>query len=160
VDPTQWDVPFPVIVAAMFVIVFLRAGATYLLGRAAAAGAERTRIVRMMRSPGYRRATRLTNEYGAPLVAFSFLTVGFQTLANLAAGATRMPLHRYLPALLVGGVMWALLYSAIGVVGVDLLGRLFEYSPLLAVGVLAAVVGGYAGFIAWQSRRHLQDVKD
>jgi hypothetical protein len=26
--------------------------------------------------------------------------------------------------------------------------------------VLAAVVGGYAGFIAWQSRRHLQDVKD
>jgi len=157
VDPTQWDVPFPVIVAAMFLIVFLRAGATYLLGRAAAAGAERTRIATLMESPGYRRATRLTHEYGAPLVAVSFLTIGFQTLVNLAAGATRMPLHRYLPALLVGGVMWALLYSAIGIVGVDLLGRLFEYSPPLAVGALAAIVGGYAGFIAWKSRRHLQD---
>lgn len=154
-DPTQWDVPFPVMVAMMFVIVFFRAGATYLLGRAAAAGAERTRIARMMDAPGYRRATRLIGEYGSPLVAVSFLTVGFQTLANLAAGATRMPLPRYLPALLVGGVMWALLYSAVGLVGVDLFGRLFDYSPVLAIGSLTALIGGYAGFVVWKTRRHL-----
>jgi len=97
-DPTQWDVPFPVIVGAMFVIVFCRAGATYLLGRAAASGASRTRIAALMESERYRRATQRVNEYGAPLVAFSFLTIGFQTLANLAAGATRMPPSRYLPA--------------------------------------------------------------
>lgn len=153
-DPTQWDVPFPLIVGAMFVIVFCRAGATYWLGRAAAAGAARTRVAKLMSSPGYLRATQRINDYGAPLVAFSFLTIGFQTLANLAAGASRMPLHRYLPALVAGGVMWALLYSAIGVVGVDLVGRLFAYSPLLAVLVLAALIGGYAGFVVWQSRRH------
>ncbi len=153
-DPTQWDVPFPVIVGAMFVIVFCRAGGTYLLGRAAAAGASRTpRIARMMASERYQRATRRVNEYGAPLVALSFLTVGFQTLANLAAGAIRMPASRYLPALVVGGVLWALLYSAIGVAGVDLFGRLFSYSPALAIVALVAVVGGYAGFITWHVRR-------
>lgn len=35
------------------------------------------------------------------MVALSFLTVGFQTLVNLAAGAARMPLRRYLPAMVV-----------------------------------------------------------
>lgn len=153
-DPTQWDVPFPVIVGAMFVIVFCRAGATFLLGRAAAAGASRSpRIARMMAGERYQRATRRVNDYGAPVVALSFLTVGFQTLANLAAGASRMSAARYLPALVVGGVLWALLYSAIGVAGVDLLGRLFEISPLLAIGTAVAVVGAYAGFISWHIRR-------
>lgn len=153
-DPTQWDVPFPVIVGAMFVIVFCRAGATYLLGRAAAAGASRSpRISRMMSGEHYQRATRRVNDYGAPVVALSFLTVGFQTLANLAAGASRMSAGRYLPALVVGGVLWALLYSAIGVAGVDLFGRLFALSPLLAVGVGVALAAGYAVFISWHIRR-------
>ncbi len=156
-DPTQWDVPFPVIVGAMFVIVFCRAGGTYLLGRAAAAGASRRpRIAKLMAGERYQRATRRVSEYGAPLVAFSFLTVGFQTLANLAAGALRMPPARYLPALIVGGVLWALLYSAIGVAGVDLFGRLFRHSPVLAICALVAVVGGYAGFITWHVRRRAQ----
>lgn len=153
-DPTQWDVPFPVIVAAMFVIVFCRAGGTYLLGRAAAAGASRSpRVARMMSGERYQRATRRIGEYGAPLVALSFLTVGFQTVANLAAGAIRMPPARYLPALVVGGVLWALLYSAIGVVGVDLFGRLFAFSPALAIGGLIALLVGYAGFVTWHVRR-------
>ena len=153
-DPTQWDVPFPVIVGAMFVIVFCRAGGTYLLGRAAAAGASRSdRIARMMAGERYQRATRRVNDYGAPVVAVSFLTIGFQTLANLAAGASRMSAARYLPALVVGGVMWALLYSAIGVAGVDLFGRLFDRSPWLAIGVGIALIGGYAGFITWHVRR-------
>lgn len=153
-DPTQWDVPFPVIVGAMFVIVFCRAGGTYLLGRAAARGAGRSAtIAKLMASERYLRATRRVNDYGAPIVAVSFLTVGFQTLANLAAGASRMSPARYLPALAVGGVMWALLYSAIGVAGVDLFGRLFERSPWLAIGVGVALLGGYAGFITWRLRR-------
>ncbi len=152
-DPTQWDVPFPVIVAAMFGIVFCRAGATYWLGRLAAAGAHRTRLAKMMDTPGYARVTQRINDYGAPVVAVSFLTVGFQTMANLAAGATRMPLTRYLPALAVGGVLWALLYSAIGVIGVDLVGQLYAYSPVLAIGIVALVVGGYATFIVLRARR-------
>jgi membrane protein DedA with SNARE-associated domain len=47
----------------------------------------------------------------------SFLTVGFQTLINLAAGVTRMSLRHYLPAVVVGSVMWAFVYATIGFVG-------------------------------------------
>lgn len=154
VDPTQWELPFPIIVGAMFVIVFCRAGATYLLGRAMASGASRRpRLAKLMAGSRYQRATQQINDYGAPVVALSFLTIGFQTLANLAAGASRMSASRYLPALVVGGVLWALLYSAIGVAGVDLFGRLFDFSPALAIGVFVVLIGGYAGFIAWHARR-------
>ena len=156
-DPTQWDVPFPFIVAAMFVIVFLRAGATYWLGRLASAGAHRTRLARMMDSPRYLKAIRSVNEYGAPIVAVSFVTVGFQTLANLAAGASRMPLPRYLPALVLGGLAWALIYSTIGMIGFDLVGRLYAYSPGLALGGLAALIGAYVAFIVWRARRAVRD---
>lgn len=159
-DPTQWNVPFPVIVAALFVIVCCRAGGTYWLGRLASEGARRTRLARLMESPRYQHATTRVNEYGAPIVAVSFLTIGFQTLANLAAGASRMPLARYLPALAVGGVMWALMYATIGVVGVDVIGRLYDFSPPLAIVILAAVIGGYIWFVVRQARRHARQTAD
>ncbi len=156
-DPTKWDVPFPVIFAAMFVIVFCRAGATYWVGRLAAAGAHRTRLARLMESPRYLKAIRMVNDYGAPIVAVSFITVGFQTLANLAAGGTQMPLPRYLPALVVGGLAWAGIYSTIGFIGFELIGRLYNYSPGLAIAALVALVGGYVCFIVWRARRPVRD---
>ncbi len=101
-DPTTWDAPFPIVVAALFVIVMARANATYWVGRLSAAGARRTRVARWMDADGYRRAVDRINRWGAPAVSASFLTIGVQTLVNLAAGGTRMPLIRYLPATIVG----------------------------------------------------------
>ncbi|MEA5054817.1 MAG: VTT domain-containing protein, partial [Propionicimonas sp.] len=133
----------------MFVIVFCRAGGTYWLGRLAAAGVRHTRIARLLDGAAYQTAARRINAYGAPVVALSFLTIGFQTVANFTAGATLMPLTRYLPALAVGGLAWALLYSTLGTVGVNLLGRLWDVSPGLAIGVGAAIVAGRVGFARW-----------
>ena len=62
------------------------------------------------------RASRIVNKWGAPVVAFSFLTIGFQTACNAAAGLTGMPLRRYLPALAVGGFAWAIIYATVGLV--------------------------------------------
>ena len=92
------------------------------------------------------------------MVALSFLTIGFQTLANLAAGATGMKLRHYLPAVTVGGTAWALLYATLGTVGVDLIGRLWGYSPVLAVVVLALAVAAIAGYVIVQARRRPQVV--
>lgn len=151
-DPTQWDAPFPLIVSALFCIVLLRTNATYWVGRLVAGGAHRTRAARLMDSPGYQRAVERVNRWGAPAVSVSFLTIGVQTLVNLAAGATRMPLVRYIPATIVGSVAWAFLYGSVGFVGLEALGLLWEHSPVLAIaaGVLAA--GGLAWFIARQVR--------
>ncbi|MFZ0530658.1 MAG: VTT domain-containing protein [Propionicimonas sp.] len=152
-DPTQWNVPYPLVVSALFVIVMVRANGTYWLGRLASAGARHTRLARLMDSPGYLRATRRIDAYGAPVVTFSFLTVGFQTVANLAAGATRMSLRHYFPAVAVGSVVWAFLYATLGTVGVDLLGELYHYSPVLAIGLAVGVVAVTAAAVIWQSRR-------
>ncbi len=152
-DPTTWNVPFPVVFAALFVIVMLRANGTFWLGRVSAAGARRTRLAGLLESPGYLRAAERIDRFGAPVIALSFLTIGFQTLANLAAGATGMKLRHYLPAVSVGCVLWALLYGTLGTVGVDLFGRLYQSSPPLAIGLLAAVSLAIAGYVVWQLRK-------
>ena len=75
-------------------IVMLRANATYWLGRGAEAGAEHTRLRRLLRSPRFARVQAGVARWGAPVVTLSFLTIGIQTLVNLAAGVTKMPLRR------------------------------------------------------------------
>ena len=121
--------PYPVAVVVLFVIVLLRAGGTYALGRAAGAGAQRTRLARLMARRGFARVQELVARWGAPVVALSFLTVGMQTLVNLAAGLTRMPLRRYVPALVIGSIIWALLYATVGFVTFAAWRRLYAISP-------------------------------
>ena len=146
--------PFPLAVGALFVIVLLRAGGTYALGRAARSGAGRNaRVQLLLDSPRFLRAQQLVARWGAPIVVVSFLTVGFQTLANLAAGVGRMPLRRYLPALALGGLLWALLYATVGLLTWAALSHLYAVSPVAAtVGVLV-LLAGLVGYVVWQVRR-------
>jgi membrane protein DedA with SNARE-associated domain len=152
-DPTQWNAPFPVIVAALFVIVMFRANATFWLGRLGSAGIRRTRMAKLMDSPGYVRASERIDSYGPPVITLSFLTIGFQTLANLAAGATGMKLRHYLPAVAIGAVAWALLYATLGTVGADLLGRLYQFSPALAISSFVVAAAAIAIYVVFQFRR-------
>lgn len=145
--------PYPLTVAGLFVIVFLRAGATYAVGRAIQAGARRTRSSRWLASPSFARARRLLDRWGAPVVAASFLTVGLQTVVNLAAGVGQMPLRRYGPALVVGSVLWAFLYATVGFASLAAWRRLYALSPVGAIVVLTILATGLAGYIIWQVRR-------
>ena len=156
-DPTQWDAPYPLIITALFVIVLTRTNATYWAGRLVARGASRTRASRWMGTPGYRRAAARLNDWGAPVVALSFLTIGAQTLINLAAGANRMPLLRYIPATVVGSIAWAFLYGSVGFVGFEALTLLWEHSPVVAIGAGLVALGGLAWFVVWQVRRGRAD---
>ena len=130
------DWPYPVAVAALFVVVLLRAGGTYAIGRAAQAGARRTRLSRAMSLPRFAR---------------------IQTLVNLAAGALRMPFRRYLPALIVGSIIWAFLYATVGFVTFAAWRRMYELSPPAAVLSLVALLAGLAGYIIWQVRHRHDD---
>jgi membrane protein DedA with SNARE-associated domain len=149
--------PYPLTLVTLFVVVLLRAGATYALGRGAHAGADRTRLARLVRRPGFRRAERLVARWGAPVVTASFLTVGVQTLVNLAAGLARMPLRRYLPALLVGGALWAVLYATVASAGLAAWQRLWELSPVAAIVVVVALLLTLAGYVTWQVRRRSEE---
>ena len=133
-DPTTWQAPFAVVVGALFVIVMLRANATYWLGRAIVAGTGRSRWARVLNSRPYAVGAGWINRWGAPAVALSFLTVGVQTMVNLSAGVARMPLRRYLPSVAVGSVVWAFLYGTVGFAGFIAVKRLWELNPAITVG--------------------------
>lgn len=113
--PENW--PVAALFVFLFGLAFTRAGATYALARGAReVGDRRTTL---LDRPGVARAERTVRKYGAPAVSLCFLTVGIQTAVHLAAGSLRMPLRRYLPALALGALVWATLYSTIGFALVD-----------------------------------------
>lgn len=138
----DWVESLPLLQAMgfLYVVIWLRAGSTYALGRGARRVARRGRIAAFLESPRVERATEIVNRWGAPVVALSFLTVGFQTAVNAAAGLTGMPLKRYLPALAIGGAAWAFIYATIGLVAFAAWLELFLRSPWAAVAVLALIV--------------------
>ncbi|MFE2018944.1 DedA family protein [Streptomyces sp. NPDC059499] len=138
---------------ALYVIVLLRAGGTFAVGWLAGAGARRSRFAGRMSSARFRRAERAIQRWGAPVVAVSFLTVGFQTAANFLAGNMRMPLPRYLPALFVGGAAWALIYATAGLGVLEVLGRLFAERTVLGVSGVAVLALAVGGVVAYRSRR-------
>ena len=138
----DWVQSLPLLpaIAFLYVVIWARAGGTYLVGRGARKAANRGRVKKLLESTSVQRATELVNRWGAWVVALSFLTVGFQTAANAAAGLTAMPARRYLPALAVGGLAWAIIYATVGLVAVAGWFELFLVSPAGAVAVLALLV--------------------
>ena len=144
--------PYPVAVATLFAVVLLRAGATYALGRAAQSGARRTRVARLMARPGFARVQDLVSEWGAPLVTASFLTVGIQTLVNLVAGMTQMPLRRYLPALVLGSLLWGFLYATVGFATFSAWRELYARYPAATAGLTVVLVGALVAYVLHKVR--------
>lgn len=137
----------------LYVIVLLRAGGTFAVGWLAGAGARRSRFAERIPAAKFRRVETAIQRWGAPVVAVSFLTIGFQTAANFLAGSMRMPLSRYLPALFVGGACWALLYATAGVGILEMLGKLFAEHTALGVGGVVALVLAVCGWVVYRHRK-------
>ncbi len=146
------DSPFGITFAALFGIVFLRAQGTYWIGRAVTAGLLHTRVAARMTSPRMTRAIEALNRWGLPVVTVSFLTVGFQTVVNAAAGLIRMPWLRYTLAMLVGCAAWAAIYATVGIAAFEASLALAARSPWALIGVLAIVLGVVIAVIAVRGR--------
>lgn len=146
--------PFWVVYLGLFAIVLVRAQATYWLGRAVGAGVHRSAIARRLGSR-LTRAERLVGRYGPPAVTVSFVTVGLQTAMNLVAGTMRMRFARYLPAMIIGSLVWALLYSLGGLAVLAAWWRLFTASPVVAVTVAVLLAAAVAALVLGRrARRH------
>jgi membrane protein DedA with SNARE-associated domain len=148
INPSNWDLPFAGVWLALYCIVLLRAGGTYAVGRFVRGGMTRfSGVRRTLDSERYRKAEARLNGWGPPVVALSFLTIGLQTLMNLAAGTTRMPLIRYLPALAIGGAAWATIYSTVGFIGFEALAFAYSRAPVLTVALVIAFLGLLAAMV-------------
>ncbi len=127
----------------LLVLVMLRAGATYALGRGIRGLVDRR--TQMTHRPSVIRAERLIERYGAGVVVLCFLTIGVQTAVNAAAGSLRMPMRRYLPALFVGGLIWATVYVSVGLAAIE---AIWGGRGWLLVVVLAGV-GSVSWLVHW-----------
>lgn len=108
------DAPFGWAYLFLFLLAMARANTTYWIGRGVVSGVSHSRFERFLEGPIYLRARRFVARWGILAVPLSFLTVGIQTAVNASAGMSRMPLSRYLPAVVVGCLLWALIYATVG----------------------------------------------
>jgi len=133
--------PIEVALAFMWVVGIVRTSIVYALGALAAEGGARLdRIRKAMDSPLYRKARRLINRWGVIAVPLCFLTVGLQTAVIITTGFTKMPLRRWVPAMLVGTFMWACIYTTIGFAILAALGLEPWMFPLALALVITALV--------------------
>ncbi|GAA1995449.1 membrane protein DedA with SNARE-associated domain [Nakamurella flavida] len=146
--------PLPLVFAVLLAIVLARAQLTYWLGRGALVGLSR-RFPTLLTGPRTTRATALIRRFGAPVVTVSFLTIGFQTVANAAAGLVRMPFGRYCLAMVPGCIAWAALYATVGLAVVQTAVALAATSPWAVAGVAVAVLAvlGVLGLRRTRRRR-------
>ena len=133
--------PIEVALAFMWVVGIVRTSTVYALGALAAEGGARLdRIRKAMDSPLYRKARRLINRWGVIAVPLCFLTVGLQTAVIITTGFTKMPLRRWVPAMLVGTFMWACIYTTIGFAILAALGLEPWMFPLALAIVITVLV--------------------
>ena len=133
--------PIEVALAFMWVVGIVRTSIVYALGALAAEGGARLdRIRKAMDSPLYRKARRLINRWGVIAVPLCFLTVGLQTAVIITTGFTKMPLRRWVPAMLLGTFIWACVYTTIGFAILAALGLEPWMFPLALAIVITVMV--------------------
>lgn len=140
--------PVWAVFATFWVIAMLRSNATFWAGRGLRAGGGRTGLASHLDRPAVVRTEAFVDRWGAPVVALSFLTVGVQTLINAAAGALRMPLRHYVPATVVGSLLWATLYTSVGLALWEAITGGAWWWLLVVLAVVALVLGA----TRWLSR--------
>ena len=139
----EWfnTLPFEVALLFMWVVGIVRTSIVYALGALAAEGGARLdRIRKAMDSPLYRKARRLINRWGVIAVPLCFLTVGLQTAVIITTGFTKMPLRRWVPAMLLGTFIWACIYTTIGFAILAALGLEPWMFPLALAIVITVMV--------------------
>ena len=147
------DKPFAITFGVLFLIVLLRGQGTYWIGRGVTAGVLHTRWAGKITGPRTTKAIAALNRWGLPLVSVSFLTIGFQTMVNAAAGLIRMPWIRYTVAMVIGCVAWALVYATIGFAAVEASIALAARSPWALVAVVGLLVAGVVVVIIVRRRK-------
>ena len=126
----------------MWIVGIVRTSLVYWVAALAAKGSARLhRIREAMERPLYRKARAFINRWGVIAVPLCFLTVGLQTAVIITTGFTKMPLRRWVPAMLAGTFMWACIYTSFGFALLAALGlEPWMFPVALAVVVTVLVV--------------------
>ncbi|MDO5619164.1 DedA family protein [Kocuria sp.] len=152
-----WIESLPLLWAVLFfwMVGIVRTSIVFGLGRAAAEGSRRSVrwVQRIIESPVYLRAAAFVNRWGVLAVPVCFLTIGFQTAVILTTAITRMPLMRWIPAMLVGTLIWGCIYGTVGMAVV----YAWMANPLVTAGIILLLAAAVylVHRITGRSRAHM-----
>ena len=112
----EWihSLPYPWAFLFFWCLGMMRSHTMYWIGRGVTVGTAHTRWSSLLESPMYARAQSWSARWGVLAVPMSFLTVGLQSFIQISAGVARMPLRRYVVATAAGAIVWAAVYTTIG----------------------------------------------
>lgn len=131
IDDTQ-TVSF---VAAVTVGASLGDHLNYGLGRAFGGRLAASRVVAVLGVRHWHRAVKLLDRFGPRALVLTRLIPVVRTLLPAIAGATGLPYRRFLPASLMGSLLWALSWVLAGNVVTVLLRDAGPLAALSVVGV-------------------------
>jgi len=144
--------PFWIAAIALTAVAAVRSQSTYWLGRAIRAGLLRGQWAKRFNTDRVGGAIDKLERWGWPLIPLSFLTVGFQTAVNLAAGLIGWRWLKYTLAAIPGWIVWGCMYAAGGLVLFAGAWALVARSPFIGSAVIAAVIGVVA-LVIWRRRK-------
>lgn len=125
----------------------------YGLGRRYGVRMRDTRVVARIGVRHWDRAVEALRKYGAAAVFLTRLLPIVRTLTPAAAGSAGVAYFRFLPASLVGGLMWASLYIGAGSAAgasIAYVERVLGQASWVLFGVAVVVL---AGVLLWRRRR-------
>ncbi|GAA3939607.1 hypothetical protein GCM10023085_21280 [Actinomadura viridis] len=125
----------------------------YLVGRRYGSRLGRTKVVRRLGERHWERATAALNRHGAAAVFLTRLVPVVRTLTPAAAGASRLPYGRFLPASLLGSLIWAGVYVGLGAFAGASAARLERVIGTAAWGVAALLVVAVVAVVVVRRRR-------
>ncbi|MCL3860605.1 DedA family protein [Actinotalea sp. K2] len=139
-----WIEDWPFLAIYLFFVLgaALRSQATYWTGRGIAAGVLRSRWRERFDGERTHRAVAAIRRRGMPIIPLSFLTVGFQTAVNGAAGLLRIAWLRYTMWCVPGWFAWALVWAGGGTAALVGGVALAAQSPWALAAVLALLGAG------------------
>ncbi|WP_344972894.1 DedA family protein [Streptosporangium fragile] len=124
----------------------------YWLGRRYGERMRETSAVRRLGVEHWDRALAALRRHGAAAVFLTRLVPVVRTLVPAAAGASRVPYLRFLPASLLGGLVWAGVYVGIGAFAGASARHLESLVGRIGWIVLAVASAGLAA-VLWRRRR-------
>lgn len=138
----EWVGALPFVALWLFFFAggMARGHVMYVIGRGIAEGARRSPFRDRFTGPHMDNAKRFVDRWGAFAVTLSYLTVGFQTLVQVATGVSRMSWWRFFLGAVVGSVAWATIYTTVGFAAWEVWLGLLARSPWAIAAVLTLAV--------------------
>lgn len=160
--PDAHTSPFWVLFVTFGSIAFIRNQAFYWIARSITTRALTQTADRPTRFPRFRswiegggtdRGVAAIHRWGVAIVPASYLLPGTKTVVNTAAGVTRMPFARYLPAMILGCAAHGVIYATIGWAAWTSLVAAFAGSPWGLAALLALAGIAVAHVVRRRARR-------